>query len=260
MLGFGATATDTAKQQAKLGANPGANFRRLDRHSREGLKMHYRCEIVMPPTDDVEAAVSQIMAPFSENADEEESCGYSFWDFWVIGGRFSGRKLEQSFPDERLEAFYAKLKEMGVTVSGVTCGKQELNPASQIPEVDALWVEMFPESGVTVCPLFSHSNNQYSSKSLLPGDICQLKDAPENTTCFRCIIAGPNYDGSSITATHMEQEDFWNGVCRVETTWDKTLKSALERFADRIRGRNPDYIAKVTPQPDWLVVTVDYHS
>jgi hypothetical protein len=34
--------------------------------------MHYHLEIVMPPTADVDAAVTQILAPFNENLEESE--------------------------------------------------------------------------------------------------------------------------------------------------------------------------------------------
>lgn len=222
--------------------------------------MHYRLEIVMPPVDDVNAAVSEIMAPFDENAGEDISSGHGFWDFWVIGGRYSGRKMEQSIGDDKIAEFTNKLRELNVTCSGLVCGKQELSPASQIPMVDQLWRDMFPDSGSDKCPLFAHSNDQYDSSSTLPGDICTLKDVPENTTCLRVIIAGESWDGQGLEAKFMAQDSFWNGVNHIDTTWDKTLKSAISQYADSMKRAKPEYLEKHLPKEDWIVVTVDYHS
>jgi hypothetical protein len=34
--------------------------------------MHYHLEVILPPTDDVQAAITQIMAPFDENRDRDD--------------------------------------------------------------------------------------------------------------------------------------------------------------------------------------------
>lgn len=224
--------------------------------------MHYRCEIVMPPVSDIEEAVTAILAPFNERLpeDDENGSGYSFWDFWVIGGRYAGSKLQDSLDSEKLELFWKRMKEINLTVSGFCAGKQEIKPAAQIPRVDAIWRELFPESGTDACPLFAHSNDQYSNGSLIVGDVCSLKELPEKVVCARAIIAGPDFDNTSLCVSHMEQEDFWNGVNYCDTTWDKTLQSAIERYAEKSKGHSREYLAARTPKDDWLVVTVDYHS
>jgi len=149
---------------------------------------------------------------------------------------------------------------MGVTVSGFTCGKEEISPASQIPAVDAAWRDMFPESDFDKCPMFKHSNDQYKGKGEIIGDICKFSEVPRNHKCCMVIIAGPTYDGKSIEAKRMLQEDFWNGVNHVKTTWDCTLGSAIDEYADEIKGYKPDHKEKHIIKDDWLVVTVDYHS
>lgn len=222
--------------------------------------MHYRLEIIMPPTDDVEKAVTDILAPFDENLEGDEASGHSFWDWWVIGGRWAGSKLEEKLDGEKINAFRAKLAEMGVTVSGLQAGKQELKPESQISMVDALWVEMFPDSGIAVCPLFAHSNDQYKSSSLLPGDVCKLSELPPVVKCSHMIIAGPNYDNSGLQAVYMIQDQIWNGVTHVDTTWDSTVSMGLSMAAEKMAHYKEDYRRARTPNDDWLVVTVDYHS
>lgn len=219
--------------------------------------MHYHLEIVMPPTDDVEKSVGEIMEPFNEN---NEEATHPFWDFWVIGGRWSGAKIEARLGDERLDAFYKKLKEEKVTVSGVQCGKQELYPSSQIGKVDMLWQDYFPDSGLDVCPLFKHSNDQFSSSSVLPGDICSLGETPTGMKAGHVIVACPNCTGEKMEAEYMIQESIWNGVTHVPTKWDGTLEQAISNHNDWCKNMADTFRERATPRPDWLVVTVDYHS
>lgn len=216
--------------------------------------MHHRLEIIMPPVADIEAAVAQIMAPFDENCEDEDiASSFQFWDWYQIGGRYSGRKLEQSIDPAKVEAFIAALQEKGVTCSGLVWGKQELSPASQIPMVDALWREMCPGAG-DVCPMFKHSGDSMNM------DICRLDQMPAACTALAVIVAGPNHDGTKLEAKYMIHEDTWNGVIHVKSEWDCKVTTAIQNHLKRIEGYAEAYKEKVTPKPDWLVVTVDYHS
>ena len=91
--------------------------------------MHYHCEIIMPKTKDISKSIEEIMLPFSENNEEsEDHSGHSFWDWFVIGGRWAGTKEKCTYNAESLEKFYVKLQENKVTVSGIQAGKQSLEP------------------------------------------------------------------------------------------------------------------------------------
>lgn len=218
--------------------------------------MHHHLEIILPPTDDVNAAIAEIMEPFDENADagdEGASPKNAFWDYYLIGGRWSGRKLLAAFSDERLDAFRAAMVEKKVTISGVQFGKPTLQPADQIQMVDQMWRAAFPEWTGGACPLFDHHKGN-------DGDICKLSDVPTGFGCSHVIIAGPNHDGTGLRATYMTSDTLWNGVMHVKTTWDETVSGALDEWTSRLDHYREEYRARVTPQPDWLVVTVDYHS
>jgi hypothetical protein len=212
---------------------------------------HYHLEIVMPPTDDVQKAVEKILAPFDEDNDEASG---PFWDFWVIGGRWSGEKLTCALDKTRMDAFFRALSDKRVTVHGLTCGKQEISPASQIPMVDALWREFFPDSPLKVCPLFRHFNDQYAHSTDFP-DVMPLKDVPVELTAERVIIVGPDLQPAS-----MLQQKFWNGVSWIDAKWDGKLTTALVMHRERLKGYRAEYAKQIDPQPDWLVITVDYHS
>lgn len=217
--------------------------------------MHEHLEIVMPPTDDIEAVVAQIMEPFNEQGTDEDGRPntHGFWDYYRIGGRFSGSKIEARLGRDALDRFRATLLEREATVSSVQFGKQSLMPASQIPVVDALWRDAFPNGGA-VCPLFDHSGDR------MDGDVCVLGDLPDGLTAARVIVAGPRWDNKGLAASTMVQSSCWNGVTWLDTQWDGTVATAIEVHLAKIAGAQDGYRLERTPTSDWLVVTVDYHS
>jgi hypothetical protein len=220
----------------------------------------------MPPTDDIGEAVESILKPFSEHNEEASN---TFWDWYVIGGRWAGTKLMAHYDKDKIDEFYVWLKSQKITVSGLQCGKQELSPADQIPMVDAKWTEMFPpKDGIAVpCPLFHHSNDAYGGVcGELPDDVCTLAEMPKELTSSRVIIAGPSYDSDTKERTgppraeFMTSRNIWNGVDFVETKWDGKITSALEQFKETLERYTEEHQRRMTPQDNWLVVTVDYHS
>ena len=215
--------------------------------------MHYHLEIIMPPATDVAAAIEKLMAPFSETADDEIKT-HPFWDWYVIGGRYSGTKLEAFLGKDRIDGFCEEIKKRNITVSSVQAGKPELSPTDQIPIVDALWCETFPDSPVKICPLFGHFNNQYKNSDGYP-DIMPLKDMPKNLKAHAVMIAGPDLDVEFLI-----HDEMWNGVTHVKSSWDGHVASALTMCVDKVGRYKEEYRAARLPADDWLVVTVDYHN
>lgn len=236
--------------------------------------MHYHCEIVIPPTDDITKSVTSVLEPFDENLerDSEIARGSPFWDWWVIGGRWAGAKLIARFDPKKLKEFYQWMTDEKITVSGLRCGKEELSPASQIPKVDNKWNEMFPSENFVPCPLFMHSNNpygkdysplmidKYGTNPILPDDIMLVKDLPTYLTCERVIIGGLNYKEDGIEPKFMLVREEWNGLNHMIVKWNGNIKTAIKQYINSLRNYKEDYKKKVLPKNDWLVVTVDYHS
>lgn len=220
---------------------------------------HYHAEILLPPTvTDTQNAIAEIMQPFDE--DVEERGGDEFWDFWVIGGRFSGEKNLAKYDQAALKAFYDVLTERKVTVSSVRGGKQELKPADQIPMVDELWSRHFPEYIGKSCPLFKHSNDQYDSESLLDGDIMDFADVPPTLEMSRVIIGGLSHDKTRFEAKQMLISEFWNGCSHQKAEWDGKFGSAMSILAKDREIYGEEFRDAITPVKGWKVVTVDYHS
>ncbi len=217
--------------------------------------MHYRAEIVMPPSDDVLGVIEKALAPFSEN-NEGEDCepDAAFWDFFVIGGRWAGSHLQDGLDQDRLQAFNQELQKRKVTVSGLQFGAQELSPADQIPMVDALWKEYFPDWPGDHCPLFKHGlPDQYSHQTDYP-DVMPLEECLD-AKAERCILI--NTEGRIV---EMLATSLWNGVTHQKTTFDGTIRSLLKENDRFIGDRDDEYANNRRPEPDWVAVTIDYHT
>lgn len=217
--------------------------------------MHEPIEIIMPPTNDIEGQVAKIMKPFDEN--NEDSFRQGWWDFYVIGGRFSGIKETEGFDENRITRFKEALEERKVTVSGLQAGKPELAPADQIPMVDKLWKEHFPEFRGDHCPLFRHSNNQYENRPLWP-DVMILEEVPEDIKRAKVLIATQQYNGE-VEAESIFQDAIWNGCNFEKTAWDGTIRGALDLHNEWSQRLSEEAQGRIIPKPDWLVVTVDIH-
>lgn len=207
--------------------------------------MHYHCEIILPPTEDIDGRLNKILAPFDENSDEAR---HAFWDWWVVGGRWSGQHQMSQFSPQRIQDFYKILADKKITVSKVICGKQELSPSDQQSVVDDLWKKHFPEFEGDHCPLFKHSGT-------IAGDICDLTSLTEHLKASRVILADEDGD-----AFFMLSDSVWNGVAWEDTTWDGSIVGALELFKHKSRRYTPEYLKNHTPQDDWNLVTIDYHT
>lgn len=218
--------------------------------------MHLHLEIIMPPTDDVSGAVDKILKPFDENLSKRSKLynGHPFFDYYEIGGRWTGEHARCAIDPDRMTAFIAELNKRGVTVSGLQFGKQELSPASQIEAVDALWREWFP--GVSdQCLIFKHAKS--------PADVCRVDQIHQNLSADRVIIAADKtglWDGARLEAGTMLQTQFWNGVQWSDTAFSGKVLDAINHHAEKTKNYSEDYKARATVMPDWLCVTVDYHT
>ena len=220
--------------------------------------MHCHLEVIMPPVDDIYEALIDILDPFNEDPEDGHPSKDAFWDWWVIGGRRSGVKLEDTLDPKKKAAFLAELENRNVTVKDVRVGKQRLWPESQIPMVDELWRQFFTESPLKICPFFEHFDTQHTEDY---PDIMQLRDMPKSLKAAHVIIAGPSgSNDGKLEMKRMMQKSYWKDTEYVDSVWDGSVQYVIDQYNEYLKGTEPEYAAKQTPRDDWLVVTVDYHS
>lgn len=221
--------------------------------------MHYHLEIILPPMDNdlLEKAISEVLAPFQEEADENAISSHPFWDFYVVGGRWNNEKYLQSLDQERLESFYKWCNDEKITVSSFQAGKQELKPEDQIDRVDQKWNEFFPvPNSFTKCPIFAHSSNRYENN--YSENVWLLKDSL-HVKCSRVIFANYSDYKKEYQANYMLQDEFWNGITHVKSSWDGSIKQALEKYSEYCKLYNQEHQSKYATTDDHRVVTIDYH-
>ncbi len=86
--------------------------------------MHYHAQLVIPPTDNIEAAVKQVLAPWDVNGDNENP--RPFWDWYEIGGRWDNRKKNR-LTGEGCNALPLGLCEMHLQMAHVIFARQDLS-------------------------------------------------------------------------------------------------------------------------------------
>lgn len=226
---------------------------------------------MIPPVDNIEEAVSSVMKPFDKNVEEGDVYNkkYLFWDWYVLGGRFAGKKTIARCDRVVLDRFYAWLSDEKITLSGFQCGKQELEPSTQREKVDKKWNEMFPSSTGTLvpCPIFSHSNDPYNrnNNGMIDGDVCSLKDSM-NATCSHVIFAGPSYAHETkdyvgpLEVFYMLSRDVWNGVNFMGVDWDGTVGNAVDKCNEYLENRSLPHEVFGLTMDKGITVTVDYHN
>lgn len=254
--------------------------------------MHYHLEVILPPDAgeteaEVEDAVSEVLAPYSEDRhyswgedvgflastsseeaidrrleeiiEREHTSRWAFWDYWSVGGRWTGSHDLSHIAPSDLDAFRKAEVAHQFTVSGVQFGRPTLQPASQAEEVDRRWREAFPQSPLKQCPLFDHAGGR---------DIHRLGYVGEHLTASHLILA---------THSHVPAEDRapdasrWSGPLKVERMWLSQVWWAGTWMETAWDGRIPDFEKEFghyapewqegnMPNEDWWIVTVDYHS
>lgn len=190
--------------------------------------------------------LEEILGPWDENAPDGTRNPHGFFDYWDLGGRWSGSKLifrlKKQLGNGLINEFQTKLSDMGVTVSAIQFGKQELTP-NWVKPVDDLWKDMTGRD--ERCPMFAHSD------SVIEGDICPAQDVLD-FECCRVIIANlpSGYKpGDKMEIVHIQNEAVWNGVNYEKTAWNGKIGDAIEN------SRLHDVVGN-----DWISVTIDTHS
>ena len=188
--------------------------------------MHYHAEVVLRPGQELAA----IMAPHEEVYDENTDTLSGIWDWYQIGGRWTGVKSSQYDPEKDP----ANIERCGICggtgyrndAIGQDARRQETsytcNGCGAIK--DGKWTHGEHGKG--------YSLKWPTSWKTYAGDICAAAHVPQDLTCFTLIVDDQVY---------MQQR--WNGETFEETEFDGNV-------AKKLRQLGID---------DALVVTVDYH-
>lgn len=218
--------------------------------------MHYHLEVIIPADrKDISGDIEQILKPFNENEDENK---HAFYDWYTIGGRFSGEKILQALDKKKLDKFYKDLNKEEVKVSSFRAGKETLAGKEHEIKVDELWLKHFPDSK-TKCPIFDNYNDKYKNSLSYP-DVMKVGDIPEKLTAARVIVAVPKYDEDNLVAETMLEDSYWNGVSWNDTKFDRKVSTAIKKHNDSFKNAEEKYKEKRIVTDKWITVTVDYHD
>lgn len=214
--------------------------------------MHYHLEIIMPPCSpsEIEARVSEIMAPWEEGGKDEygDEQRHGFWDWYEIGGRYTGSHRRASFDPEKLSVFYDAIRDAGVQIKGLVLGKEELATDADRAKVESLWREFFPDDEIG-CQDFK----DYDGADV---DYRTVEAIGKHLSAYRVIVADWHEwkEERNLRAKRMLTKEIWNGVEHQDAKWTGSVPDLISEV------RSVDNWRSVDIGDDWLCVTVDYHS
>ncbi len=185
--------------------------------------MHYHCEVYLDRLPkDVFKAVLKIMEPYRERFDEAAGDYHGFWDWFVIGGRWSGAHTEAALDPEKIKKFYEICEEKGLFWYGAKNPKK-VQEARRREE----FLKLFPgfKGPIPTCRDV-YKDDGYAD------DVVPVEEVSSRLTCYTLIL--PN---------EILHHEVWTGWGFCKTDFDGNVKKALEK-----RGITTGYL-----------VTVDYH-
>jgi hypothetical protein len=189
--------------------------------------MHYHAEIWVPSTNNLEAQIDFIMEPHKEDESEK-----GFWDWYQIGGRFTGS--HDSTYDPTTDP--ANLETCG-WCDGTGFRNDDLGRSERAKH---------PDYTCNACGTFvegvgwKHGKNGPGRALKWPTlwvrvstDISPVQAISNDLKAFTLIANG-----------NVLHQEIWNGKEWVKTEFDGVVKSALQHLGIK----------------DGYLVTVDYHS
>jgi len=195
--------------------------------------MHYHCEIYVSEINNIEDQIEEIMEPFQEEYHEEKDEMSGFWDWWQIGGRWTGAHSDKYDPqkDERnLEECWV-CNGTGLRIDDVGIQAREEDPSYTCNGCGDYNQKMkrweFGEYGKGITLKWP---TQWAEAYEI--DVMPLDRVKEDFTCHTLIANGNAY-----------QKEKWDGDNWVKTEFDGNVKNMLEKL-------------KIDKG---FLVTVDYH-
>lgn len=193
--------------------------------------MHFHAELWVPETlniDDFESFINEAMAPYNEDFHEN-----GWWDWWQIGGRFSGLHEPEYNPEEDPRNI-----ETCILCDGSGFRNDALGKEIRVNE---------PSYTCNGCGTFDHSAKKWRHGKKGPGkrvkwptqwviadcDVIPLTNAPNELQAYTLVANGE--------AFHKEK---WNGKDWVDGGFDGDVLAKLKEL----------YIT------NGYLVTLDYHS
>lgn len=149
------------------------------------------------------------------------------WDWFVVGGCWSGEKLMAKLDPNKVKAFSAEFEKRGYGWTSMEHPEEERRR-----DTHKLFMKYFPNFKGEI-PVYRDQYKEGGGE----GDICKVSELPEKFSCHTLIIPGKR-----SAEVLMTQE--WDGKDFVKTSFDGDAVAELKK-----RGLTDGYL-----------VTVDYHS
>jgi hypothetical protein len=157
--------------------------------------MHYHAEVYVKSKDNIESQIVALMAPYQEADTNGDYRG--FWDWYQIGGRWTGNKDKGYKPEEdpkNMEPCWL-CGATGVRNDAIVRGKcNACNGTGTAIKWPTQWAKF-------------------------PGDICTIEELPEDFECYTLLANGQVF-----------HKEIWTGHRYTKTEFDGKPKKRLQEM------------------------------
>jgi hypothetical protein len=172
--------------------------------------MHYHAEIWTPKNSTIESSeleswIERVMAPHKERYIEESDSLIGFWDWWQIGGRWTGKK----------DGYKPEEDENNKETCSVCYGTGKRNDT--LGQKERLRNHAYTCNG---CQGAGRRTKWPTSWAKYQGDIAHVSAISDKLSCFTMLIP-------DVKVLHREE---WNGEDWVTTDFSGNVKAALRKF------------------------------
>jgi len=169
--------------------------------------MHYYALVKLNSRDNIQAQVEEAMRPFQDTYDEVNGDFTGFWDWWTIGGRYTGR----------IDGYDPTTDRRNMEVCWLCHGTGKRDD-----DLGREYRETHPEYGCNGCDSTGIKVKFPSDWASHPGDIATRAEIPDTSKPYTLIADG--------TATHRETwdgENFTNNQTAMDQAWAALAPDAL---------------------------------
>jgi hypothetical protein len=169
--------------------------------------MHYYALVKVASREDLTPQVERAMRPFREEYHEDSGQLTGFWDWWSIGGRYTGR----------IDGYDPTTDRRNMEVCWLCRGT-----GKRTDDVGNQYREEHPEYGCNGCDSTGIKIKFPSDWAPHSGDIALRSDIPDASKPYTLIADG--------RATHREEwdgEHFTNNQAAMDEAWDALAPDSL---------------------------------
>ena len=218
--------------------------------------MHSHTELITPLPNQEYSEILHIAEICLGAYSYENNSIHAFYDWYQVGGRFKYRKLVQNQSEEEIKEFTSAAKDIDNNFSDITNIINERDK-KQINKLKQIWKKTFPDKDEN-CPFINKLSRKHDETECYVDHfpyLTALGETPKNLDLGTILFTTPDRCISFIFPDQLKLI-FDKPIDSVP----HTIKHALLYYEKVIDRLWPGQKERLTPNDEWIALTIDYHN